>query len=44
MGRKSFISKYITDEDADYDRIVLMLYFALTTLATVGYGDYHAVS
>lgn len=24
--------------------MVLMLYFALTTLSTVGYGDYHPVS
>ena len=44
MGRRSFISKYIDNEDSDYNRIVLMLYFALTTLSTVGYGDYHPVS
>lgn len=44
FGRRSFISKYIDDEDLDYNRIVLMLYFALTTLSTVGYGDYHPVS
>jgi hypothetical protein len=25
-------------------RLIIMLYFALTTLSTVGYGDYHPVS
>ena len=30
--------------DDEYKRIVLMLYFALTTLSTVGYGDYHPIS
>ena len=30
--------------DDEYKRIVIMLYFALTTLSTVGYGDYHPIS
>ena len=28
----------------NYPRLIIMLYFALTTLSTVGYGDYHPIS
>lgn len=42
--RKTFMSEYVEDTDSNHDRTVLMLYFALTTLSTVGYGDYHPVS
>ena len=41
---ETFITKYYKDEDSDYTRIVLIFYFVLTTLSTVGYGDYHPIS
>ena len=28
----------------DYDKLIVNFYFALTTLSTVGYGDFYAVS
>lgn len=41
---KTFITSFFDAEDSDQERITLMLYFALTTLSTVGYGDYYPVS
>lgn len=41
---ETFITKYYDEEDSDYTRIVLIFYFVLTTLSTVGYGDYHPIS
>jgi hypothetical protein len=41
---ETFITKYYDEDDSDYTRIVLIFYFVLTTLSTVGYGDYHPIS
>ena len=41
---KTFITDFFDKEDTDQERLTLMLYFALTTLSTVGYGDYYPVS
>jgi hypothetical protein len=35
----SFVTKYFDDTTANYDRLIISCYFALTTLSTVGYGD-----
>ena len=35
IGKASFLNFY---------SMVIVVYFAMTTLATVGYGDYHAVN
>lgn len=37
----TFVKENFDEKDGDYERIVLILYFALTTLSTVGYGDYY---
>ena len=42
---KTFVNvNFVDGEDDEYTRIVLMLYYALTTLSTVGYGDYYPIS
>ena len=42
----TFDSKYLDERNItdNFSRLVIMLYFALTTLSTVGYGDYHPIS
>jgi len=42
----NFVSNYLDERDIfnNFQRLVVMLYFALTTLSTVGYGDYHPAS
>jgi len=42
----TFIKSFGLDAEGrtDYDRLVISCYFALTTLSTVGYGDYYPVS
>lgn len=40
----TFVTEFLSEDAGDYEKIVLMLYFALTTLSTVGYGDYHPIS
>jgi hyperpolarization activated cyclic nucleotide-gated potassium channel 1 len=40
------VSNYLDEREIfnNFKRLVVMLYFALTTLSTVGYGDYHPAS
>jgi len=42
----TFDSLYLDERNVtdNFPKLVIMLYFALTTLSTVGYGDYHPVS
>lgn len=32
------------EDVTEYDMLVRVWYFAITTLSTIGYGDYHPVS
>lgn len=34
----------VGDDVSDYRRVIVSCYFALTTLSTVGYGDYYPIS
>lgn len=40
----TFITKFGLEDLSDYHKLVISCYFALTTLSTVGYGDYHPIS
>lgn len=41
----TFIKKFGLDElENNYDKLIISCYFALTTLSTVGYGDFYPVS
>lgn len=40
----TFITNYQLEELSNYEKLVISCYFALTTLSTVGYGDYHPIS
>jgi hypothetical protein len=42
----TFDNFYLSEREIleNYPRLIIMLYFALTTLSTVGYGDYHPIS
>jgi voltage-gated potassium channel len=35
------VKENFTEKDGNYEKFILILYFALTTLSTVGYGDYY---
>lgn len=35
---------FFTDIDSPYDRLIICCYFILTTLSTVGYGDFTPIS
>ena len=39
----SFTS-YILDGEQDYSALAKLLYFSMTTLAKIGYGDYYPLS
>jgi hypothetical protein len=41
---QSFIKYFDMDKMESSEKLVISCYFALTTLSTVGYGDYHPVS
>lgn len=41
---QSFIKYFEMDKMKSSEKLVISCYFALTTLSTVGYGDYHPVS
>ena len=41
---RTFVNVNFGDDTDEYKRVVLMLYYALTTLSTVGYGDYFPIS
>jgi hypothetical protein len=40
----TFIKVFGLDQKSDYDKLIISCYFALTTLSTVGYGDYYPIS
>jgi len=40
----NFISEFDLHANEDFSNLIISCYFALTTLATVGYGDYYPVS
>jgi potassium voltage-gated channel Eag-related subfamily H protein 8 len=46
INRKTFITKFDLDKlnKNNYDKLIISCYFALTTLSTVGYGDFYPVS
>jgi hypothetical protein len=48
VGTDNFIGEYKFDQrleaGEDFDSMISVVYFAFTTLATVGYGDFHPVS
>ena len=41
---KTFYGVYGLDENGDGSNLIISMYYALTTLSTVGYGDYVAIS
>ena len=42
--KKTMTTFFEWDEHQDTDLLVINFYFALTTLSTVGYGDYYPIS
>ena len=40
INSKSFISYYNFKDKDDYTKFITMLYYTLTTLSTIGFGDY----
>lgn len=43
-GPKSIIYKYGFDELENFDKMKKMVYFTITTISTVGFGDIHPIS
>ena len=39
-----FWTFYHMEEKSDWEQLIIVVYFAFTTLTTVGYGDYYAIS
>ena len=44
--KNTFIFTYDLDDPdkPEFDKFIVTFYFVLTTLSTVGYGDYHPIS
>lgn len=42
--RPNFVGANFSADESDIDRLIVVIYFAFTTLTTVGYGDYHAIN
>jgi hypothetical protein len=42
--QNSFYYKFKLDEKDNQSRLIISCYFALTTLATVGYGDFYPIT
>jgi hypothetical protein len=40
----SFYPTYFSDDQSNLNKLIICCYFALTTLSTVGYGDYVPIS
>lgn len=40
INSKTFISHYSFNEKDDFTKFITMLYYTVTTLATIGFGDY----
>jgi voltage-gated potassium channel len=40
INSKTFLSYYHFDQKEDYSKFITMLYYTITTLATIGFGDY----
>jgi voltage-gated potassium channel len=40
INSKTFLSYYHFDQKDDYSKFITMLYYTITTLATIGFGDY----
>ena len=43
-GHDDYISYFELDKQTTHHNMIIQLYFALTTLSTVGFGDYYPVS
>jgi hypothetical protein len=43
-ANNTFITYYDLPSKTNYHKLVISCYFALTTLSTVGYGDFHPIS
>ena len=43
-SKPNFITAYELDLLGAVDKLIIMIYFAFTTLTTVGYGDYYAIN
>lgn len=41
---ETFVKVFGLEEASDYRKVIVSCYFALTTLSTVGYGDYFPIS
>jgi hypothetical protein len=41
FNTNTFVSNYDFNEKDDVTRYITMIYYTFTTLATVGFGDYH---
>jgi Ion channel len=42
--KPNFVESNFSADESDIDRLIVVIYFAFTTLTTVGYGDYHAIN
>ena len=40
----TFVKEFELEEESNFRKLIVSCYFALTTLSTVGYGDYYPVS
>jgi hypothetical protein len=43
-GSNTFIKEFDLAKDTEMHQLVVSCYYALTTLSTVGYGDYYPIS
>ncbi|CAI2360541.1 unnamed protein product [Moneuplotes crassus] len=43
-NNKTFVKNFELDKEDSFRQLVVSCYFALTTLSTVGYGDYYPIS
>lgn len=41
---ETFCSANFNEEQSSFDRLVIVWYYAITTLSTIGYGDFHPIS
>ena len=40
-NQNTFITYYAFDSKDDFTKFITMVYYTMTTLSTIGFGDYH---
>ncbi len=43
-GAFTFYNEYLADTEEDRDKLLIVVYYAFTTLSTVGFGDFNPKS